>query len=191
MINSLISFLKNYSELTDEEVAFLSANLESKQYNKDDILLKENEVSNAFFFVVSGCIRLYYMVDGEEKTAFFYTENKFVSSYESFTKQIPSTHYLQAVENSELVVISFENAYALLEKYPKFEFLARVMMEEELSTYQKIISTFITLSPEQRYLHLLKNQPELLQRIPQQHLATYVGVKAESLSRIKNRIFGK
>ena len=131
---------------------------------------------------------MFYTVNGSERTAFFYTENLFVSSYQSFTKQVPAQHSFQCVEDSELVVITHERAYEMLQRYPKFEILARIMMEEELILYQDIIATFITMSPEERYLNLLNTQPGLLQRIPQYHLATYIGVSPETLSRIRKRV---
>ncbi len=134
---------------------------------------------------------MYYSVDGEEKTTFFYTENQFVSSYESFTRQKPSSHSLECVEDCELVIISQEGAMKLLEHSKNFDTLARIVMEDELAIYQNIVASFVTLSPEERYQDLLRNRPDLIQRIPQYQLATYLGVNAESLSRIKKRIAGK
>lgn len=134
---------------------------------------------------------MHYLVDGEEKTTFFYIENQFVSSYESFTKQTPAKHSLECTEDCKLVVITQEGAMGLLTHSNKFESLARTIMEEELGIYQSIVASFITLSPEQRYLDLIKNRPDLIQRIPQYQLATYLGVNAESLSRIKKRIAKK
>lgn len=131
---------------------------------------------------------MHYNVEGQEKTTFFFVENQFVSSYESFTKQKPSTHNLECVEPCELIVISQESAMKLLQFSPSFQELARIMMEDELSIYQSIVASFITLSPEERYLELIRNRPDLIQRIPQYQLATYLGVNAESLSRIKKRV---
>ncbi len=134
---------------------------------------------------------MYYIVDGEEKTTFFYTENQFVSSYESYTKQIPASHSLECVADCELIIITQEGAMKLLSHSKNFDSLARTIMEDELAIYQKIVASFITLSPEERYQELIKNSPELVQRIPQYQLATYLGVNAESLSRIKKRIAEK
>jgi CRP-like cAMP-binding protein len=76
----------------------------------------------------------------------------------------------------------------LLEQIPKLELLARLVMEEELSIYQEIIASLITLSPQERYNKLIKKDPKLVQRIPQYYLATYLGITPESLSRIRKRI---
>ncbi len=188
MNHNLTDYFSKFVSLTPEETGFIRDNIPVQKMGKDAFLLKQGEVSKAFYFIIKGCVRLYYVVDGEEKTAFFYMENEFVSSYESFTRQVPASHNLQCIETCELAVISFENAHLLLKRYPKFEFLARMMMEEELMVYQDIIASFITLTPSQRYLKLCEKKPALLQRIPQYHLASFLGVRPESLSRIRKRL---
>lgn len=191
MIDSLISFFEKHVTFDEAEKDFLRENVPLREVSKDETLLSEGEVSTEFYFIIDGCIRLYYTTDIEEKTAFFYTERMFVSSYESFTKQTPSKHYLQAIEPTTVAVISFDVAYRLVDQFPKFEFLARVMMEEELIVYQEIISSFVTLNAERRYLNLLSSNSSLLQRIPQYQLATFLGVTPETLSRIRKRISAK
>ncbi|MEO0331665.1 MAG: Crp/Fnr family transcriptional regulator [Bacteroidota bacterium] len=191
MIGKLITYFEKYTELGQEEKQFLRDHIPVKLVEKNQLLLWEGEVSSEFFFIIKGCIRMFYWVEGEEKTAFFYTENEFVSSYESFTKHIPARHSLQAAEDTTVAIISSEQAQAMLLKYPKFEFLARVAMEQELSVYQDIIASFITQNAEQRYQALSKSKPQLLQRIPQYQLATYLGVSPETLSRIRKRISNK
>jgi CRP-like cAMP-binding protein len=191
MIQNLVEHLNQYASLTEEEIEYLHQHLPVRVFPKGEYLLRQGEISNAFFYIVEGCVRMYYEVGEEERTAFFYTETQFVSSYESFTRQIPSKHNLQSIEDTTIVIISHEEAHKILEQFPKFELLSRVLQEEELIIYQNIIATFITLSPEQRYLKLLEEQPDLFRRIPQHYLATYIGVKAESLSRIRKRISDK
>lgn len=191
MIESLIAHFEKYVPFEDQERDAIRKIVQVRTVGKNEILLREGELSNEFYFIIKGCVRLYYDTDAEEKTAFFYVENMFVSSYESFTKQTPSKHNLQAIEESTLAVITTETAQQLLELSPKFQFLAMLMMEEELIVYQEIISSFITLNAEERYLELIKNKPDLAQRIPQHQLATFLGVTAETLSRIRKRISEK
>jgi CRP-like cAMP-binding protein len=191
MINILIEYFENYVTLEQDEKDFITENIEIREVTKNSMLLQEGKVSKEFYFVFKGGIRLFYTNESVEKTAFFYFENSFVSSYESFTKQKPAKHNLQTIEDSIVGVITMEVAFQLLELFPKFEFLARVMMEEELIVYQEIISSFVTLSAEERYLKILKSNDQLFTRIPQHQLATYLGITAETLSRIRKRIGSK
>lgn len=188
MIGKFIDYLSNHIDLTSSEQDFVKDVLYVESHKKGDFLLRKGDISKAFFFNLKGIVRMFYTAEGEEKTTFFYVENSFVSSYESYVKQTPSSHYLECIEDCELVVITQESAFKLLEYSPKFESLARIMMEEELIIYQEIVASLIVLNPEKRYLQFLTTNKALLQRIPQYHIASYLGVNAESLSRIKKRI---
>lgn len=190
-ITPLLTHLQQAAALSADEIQFLENEVTILHARKNDQLLEAGAVSSAFYFILEGCVRLYYTAEAEEKTAFFYTEGMFVSSYESFTKQVPAKHNLQCVEDCSLAVFTTESAMRLLQYSPRFELLARIAMEEELSIYQEIISSFVTLNAEQRYIRLLETNPALLQRIPQHQIATYLGVTAETLSRIRKRITGR
>ncbi|MEO0875459.1 MAG: cyclic nucleotide-binding domain-containing protein, partial [Bacteroidota bacterium] len=150
-MHSLSPFIEHLRQFVDisaadgEQVASL---LRVRQYAKGDILLEEGRRSQSFFFLLRGCVRMYYLVDGVEKNTFFYTENQFVSSYESFVRATPAKHYIACLEDCELVVITQENAFQLLSFSPKFEQLSRMIMEEELIIYQQMLSTFITQNAE-------------------------------------------
>lgn len=188
MITPLINRLNEFLPLEEEEIAFLKATIPVREYPKGTVLLESGQLSQEFFFGIEGCVRMYYSVEGEEKTAFFYTENTFISSYRSFVHQIPAQHSLECIEPCKLAVISMEVAYQILSKFPKFETLSRMAMEEELAMYQEIVASYITLNPEQRYIRLRETRPDLITRVPQHALAAFIGVTPESLSRIRKRI---
>lgn len=191
MLTPLLEFFAHQIDLEQDEIEAIQSNIHVQSFKKGTFLLRRGEISTDFYFLIKGCVRLFYEVDGEDKTAFFYTENDFVSSYESFTKQLPAKHGLQCIEDSELAIISQESAQKLLAFSPKFDAIARMIMEEELIVCQAIISDFITLSPEQRYQRLIEKNAQLILRVPQQYLATYLGIQPESLSRIKKRLANK
>ena len=181
-------FLQKYVSLTPDEVTALEQLLGVTSYSKGEMILQEGEISSAFYFVMKGCCRMYYIVDGLEKNTFFYSEGQFVSSYESFVHQTPSKHYIECIEDCELVRISHQHAAQLLALSSNFEQLSRILMEDELIVYQKMLFSFVAMNAEQRYLAFLNEYPQLIQRIPLYHIASYLGVNAETLSRIRKRV---
>lgn len=187
MIETFIADLSRRLPLQSAEESYIRQQLPIRNYARGEMLLQEGQVSNAFFYNLQGLVRIFYPKDFEEKTAYFYEEHTFISAYESFVHQVPSRASFQALEETQVVVISTEKAREMLQQFPRFEALARIMMEEELIIYQDIIASFVSRSPEERYIHLLSTQPRIFQRVAQHHIASFIGVKPESLSRIKRR----
>jgi len=190
-MDKLIKSIKTYISLEEAELLALETAVEKKVYRKNEIIFTEGTISTDIYFVTKGCVRLYYTVDGKDKTAFFYTEGQFICAGESFTYNIPAIENYQAVEETALFVFTKKNIETLLRKVPKFEVIARIATENELITCQKVIASFVTKSAEQRYIDLLETQGDLFQRVPQQYIASFLGVSPETLSRIKARVFKK
>lgn len=187
----LIENIKIYTALNDNELSLLQEIVEKRTYRKNEIIFAEGKISNEIYFVAKGCVRLFYNVDGTDKTAFFYTEGQFICAGESYTFNIPAVENYQAVEQAEIYVFTKKKTEELLRKAPKLEILARIATENELITSQKVIASFVTKSPEERYTELLRTQKELFQRVPQQYIASFLGVSPETLSRIKARVYKK
>ena len=108
-MDSLIKLFCNHIDLSTEEIQFIHKNSKICDYPKNHLLLKEGQASKAFYFILKGCLRLFYSSEIEEKTAYFYTEDMFVSSFLSFTKQIPAKHNIATIEASTLVVFDSES----------------------------------------------------------------------------------
>ena len=188
MITKLTDYFSRFAALSQEESDAIIKSSVVKSYKKGDILLREGEISRECYFVLEGCVRQYYMVDGEEKTSNFFTEEQWVVSMNSFTLQVPADHYFSCVEDTTLVVGSEEKENDLYERFPRLETISRIVLGKVLADQQEVQSYYITDTPEKRYLRLLDSRPELIQRVPQYQLASYIGVKPESLSRIRKRI---
>ena len=190
MEKELFAFIEKYMPLTgDEKNALIALNL-FRSAKKGTYLLKEGQYSTESFFVLKGCIRTFYSVDGNERTTEFYTEMEGLSSPCIISKQ-PSELYISCVEDSFLSVSEVAMEAEIFEKFPKFESLCRILSEQLLAKNQRSFDDYKTSSPEQRYLNLLKNRPDLLQRVPQHQLASYLGIKPQSLSRLRARIVEK
>ena len=169
-------------------MAAISSHVQIKNYKAGDLLLREGMIASMSYFNVEGCVRLYYLMDGEEKTTFFYTKDQFIISIRSFTTGVPADHYLECVEDCILMSVTFENEQKMFARFPKMESLCRVSSESNHGRAQEMMASYITKSPEQRYLNLLETRPDLVTRVPQYQLASYLGVKPESLSRIRKRL---
>ncbi|PKH52641.1 Crp/Fnr family transcriptional regulator [Tenacibaculum sp. Bg11-29] len=187
----LLENIKTYITLNKEELSLLEKKTTKKTYHKKEIIFEEGKISNEIYFVSKGCVRLFYNVDGTDKTAFFYTEGQFICAGESFTFNIPAIENYQAIDHTELIIFTKSDIEILTKQLPKMEIIARVAVENELITSQKVIASFVTKSPEERYLELLKTKKELFQRAPQQYIASFLGISPETLSRIKKRVYNK
>lgn len=190
MEDILFKYLSKYITLTDEEKhAILKLDV-FKQYDKNTVLLKEGQYSDLGFFVIKGCLRSYYLVDGLEKTTSFYTELDTIEPLSKINKTA-SKHYISCVEDCILVVASSEMEDAIFREFPKFEVLCRKLSEHVIAKHSADFDTFKLSSPEDRYLNILEKRPDLIQRVPQHQLASFIGVKPQSLSRIKARLISK
>ncbi|SMG35805.1 cAMP-binding domain of CRP or a regulatory subunit of cAMP-dependent protein kinases [Marivirga sericea] len=190
MQNILFDFIEKYMPLTEDEKGVILSLDVFRSFKKGEILLREGETSNQGYFVLKGCIRTFYDVDGEEKTTEFFTEMEGHTPSCVLTKK-PSEYFIACVEDSIVSVSNPDMEADVFAKFPRFETLCRILSEELLANSQRSFDDFKTSSPEQRYLNLLKNRPALLNRVPQHQLASYLGMKPQSLSRIRSRIIEK
>lgn len=191
MNKKLLEYFSKIMPLTEEESKAIANEMIVRQFKKGVILLKEGQLSPETYFVLEGCVRQYYLIEGEEITKNFFTEEQFVISIKSNSQNMPSSHYLDCCEDCTLLIGNRHKEDDLYKRFPRLEEVSRKIMLKTFEKQQRDMAAYITDSPEQRYIRLLKTGPELIQRIPQYQLASYIGVKPESLSRIKKRIASK
>ena len=190
MKNILFDFVSKYVTLTeDEENAILSLDV-FRSVKKGTILLKEGQRSQNEYFILKGCIRKYYVIDGEEKTTAFYTEMEGLTPHCAINNA-PSEYFVGCVEDTILTVANKDVGVELLKNFPKFELMCRKFSEELVAKQQIDFDNFKISTPEQRYLTLLQNRPDLIQRVPQHQLASYLGIIPQSLSRLRARVLDK
>jgi CRP-like cAMP-binding protein len=190
MKDILFDFISKYITLTEEEKdAILSLDV-VRTAKKGDTLLQEGQRSKESYFVLKGCIRTYYLIDGDEKTTDFFTEMDSLTPHCVVSKS-PSEYYIACVEDTIFTVSNTDVEGEMNAKFPKFEKMCRILAEEKLAKQQIDFNEFKTFSPEKRYLSLIQKRPDLIQRVPQHQLASYLGIKPQSLSRMRARILEK
>lgn len=187
MDNEILEYLAKYIPINKELEAEINKAEFVKCFDKGTIILREGNISNECFFIIKGCIRSFYIKDGEEKTSEFYTEEEAVTP-STYGKKIPSEYYLECIEDTIAGVGTPELEIELYQKFPQIQLLNQALGEAIMAKQQDTFAEFKMASPEERYLALLKNRPDLIQRAPQHQIASYLGIKPESLSRIRKRI---
>lgn len=174
--------------LSASELRFLETQFVYREVPKKFTLVEEGHVARELYFINRGCLRFYYNRDGDEVTGFIFLENLFATALDSFLQQEPSTQIVETLEDSELLVISHSGLQRLYEHSTNFQVFGRKLAEQRLVNAQRILSSYILDSPEERYRKLLATQPEWLQRVPQRYIASFLGITPVSLSRIRKRI---
>jgi CRP/FNR family transcriptional regulator, anaerobic regulatory protein len=172
---------------SEEENAFLQI-LEVKTFKKKDFLLQEGKICNKVTFINSGCMRLFYNIDGVENTVQFFFADRWYTDYASFLTGKPTIENMQALQDSEVVQVKKEDLYKLYDEMPVFDRVGRVFAENAFLSISQLNQMKTNEEPELRYLNLLKQRPEIIQQIPQHYIASYLGIKPETLSRIRKRI---
>jgi CRP-like cAMP-binding protein len=176
---------------TDEEWQVVTRYCKCGQVKKKQHLTEKSKVCDYIGFITSGSVRYYHIKDGEEITGYFSFEREFTSSYSSFLTRRPGLNYIQALEPTQLITISYtdmQQMYADELIGHKMERLCRLLAEYTIICYDERVTSFLTQSPEERYQKLLENGKSILQRIPQHYVANFLGITAVSLSRIRRRM---
>lgn len=186
----LLDFIEQHMPLSEEEKQAIVDLDVIRSFKKGTVLVREGDVLDTGYFVIEGCLRSYYIVDGDEKTTAFFTEAESVSVV-SGADTSRAAHFVSCVEDSIVAVGNPTGADDVMERFPRFEKFCRIMSEELLAKNIASLAEFKNSSPEQRYLNLLENRPDLLQRAPQHQIASFLGITPQSLSRIRQRLARK
>jgi CRP-like cAMP-binding protein len=188
MFDRLKASLDRLLPLTQEEFIHFVMLLKPLRLAKNEHFLRAGEVCTHLAFINLGCLRYYYLKDGEEFNGQFFFEGAWVGEYKSFLTGQPAVQYFNALEDTELLVMHRSDLEQLYVDLPKFERFGRVLAENVVIGSQHRTASLLFETPEERYLKLLKDRPKVMERVPLHHIASYLGIKPESLSRIRKRI---
>jgi CRP-like cAMP-binding protein len=184
----LFAHMRKIVALDENEEAILTAGLRSKKLKKKEFLLKEGQVCTANYFVLKGCLRMYFIrEDGVEQIIQFAIENWWITDFQSLDWQQPSRFYIQAIEGAEVAILDRTHLPALCARLPQLDHYLRLIVQRAFAAAQQKLFLIHTLSGEERYHHFNDNFPQFIQRIPQYMIASYLGFTPEFVSKIKTR----
>ncbi len=187
-MNELLLYLESINPMTEGLRDHLEAVLKEKKFPKKSFLLKAGHISRNICFIGRGLLRCFYIKNNHEVCSWFMKEGDVIVSVESFFAQKESYESIQALEDSILYYISYEELQHIYRRFPEFNFIGRVLLEKYyMLSEQRLYSLRMQRSLE-RYDYLMKHFPELILRVPAKHLASYLGITEVTISKIKGRM---
>jgi len=195
----IIDYISQFVPLEKADAEFLAGFMTKKKYRSNEIIFKEGSVCKSILFLVSGSARSYFInSEGQEYTwKFNFNDtdstfiNYFIMDYHSFLTQTPSYLSAEAIEDSEVIELSYDNVQIMLKASPKMQEVFRTFSGIAYSTTHIKAFNFLTKSAKDRYLNVLKDEPYLLNKFPHYYIASYLGIAPQSLSRLRKEITGK
>ena len=184
---ALLQYLQKIHPLTEGLQDHLSRIVNAAKIKKKEYILKAGRTCEQIHFIEEGLFRCFYIKDQSEVCSWFMKEGDLAISIKSFFEQKPSYESIQALEDSVSYYISYRDLQLIYHEYPEFNFIGRVLTEKYYTmSEQRLYAMRMQRAPE-RYSYLMQNSPELIKRVPASHIASYLGITLETLSRIKAR----
>ena len=188
MFESLFKYIEDYSSLTlaNEDKELIRETFKLKKLRKKQYYAQEGDVTKYVGFLIKGAMRMYSVdAKGHEHIVRFGVENWWMGDYESFNMLTPTKYNIDAVEDSELLIITYSQMHELISKIPAVAEMIKMLDRRANIATQNRIHAAISLTAEERYQHLQDTYPYFTQRFPQNMIASYLGISPETLSRIR------
>ena len=189
--DNILNLMRQITGFSDAELELVMKYFEHKNIKKKTILLKAGDTAQELYFIVSGCMRLFYEKDGADISAYFFTDMMFAGAYDSFASRQPSRHSIETSEDCQILTISYKGWQQLFIELPKMSGFVLKIIEDRFISLHKLYTSLILDTPEERFINLQNERPDILQRIPQHQIATFLGITPVSLSLIRNRLTKK
>lgn len=189
MYEQIDQYIAKTFQMTQEDLDFFHSILRHKKFKKKEFLLRAGEVCCYETFILKGCTRAYFMDErGAEVVLQFAVENWWVGDMASFNYLMPSNMYVEALEDTEVFQIHHDDKEELYRRIPQFERLFRLLVQRAYTVLLNRFSSMVSKSAEERYLDFIHNYPQIPQRVSQVHIASFLGVSPEFLSKIRTRL---
>jgi CRP-like cAMP-binding protein len=184
----LNSIIRSVTDCSDNDLLFLNTLFKEYKLKKNTILIKAEEVANMLFFINKGCSRAYFHFEDKEFTTMLRSENEFITSFTSFNTRKKSGIEVQCLSDCDLLGISWDNTKLLINKSNMWSEFDRIMKNNAFLKLEQRLREQVILTAKQRYEKFVNENPFLAQNCPVKHIASYLGIHPESLSRIRNEI---
>lgn len=184
-----IKFIRQFSNISNEEInRYLVPVLRVREFGKKQMIIRAGEVENYINFIVKGMIRKYYKHDNEERIVQLAIEGHLVSSQESLYMRTPSDYYIETIEPTTLISIANDDLEKIYQQSHNMERMGRLIVIHTMVLIDKRQMSLIKQSPRERFLNFVTNHPEIIQRVPQKYVASFLNIKPETFSRFKHLI---
>ena len=185
--SDFIDFINNKVRLPEEAKQDVLKEIAEIAVPKNHFLLKQGMIPHHVWYIVEGSIRVFYEHDDKEVTSWIYNEGQPVTAFGCFFSQVPSYDYIQCTEDCKLVRISYDSLQTLYKIHPKMQEFGRLWMEEMVYILDNFFKGFMFMSAKEKYDLLLSYFPDVTQRVNLGHIASFLGISQETLSRVRNK----
>ncbi|MEM9921530.1 MAG: Crp/Fnr family transcriptional regulator [Bacteroidota bacterium] len=187
-MEKLVQHIKSQVSISAETMKIVQSRFTEKRYKKKEYLLRFGGSSTEVFFVSTGCVRTYITgFNGVEHNVVFSVENWWAGDLQGFIHKAPATYSIQALENTTVLSISQENWTFLVNEFPAFLAYSRILFRNSVIALESRIAQHLSFTAKERYQYFLNHYPNLIQRIAQKHIASYLGITPEFLSMLRNQ----
>jgi CRP-like cAMP-binding protein len=191
MIENLIARLNSISPMSEALSEKIRSIARVRSYKKGELILREGEVCNNASMIVEGLVRLYYLNEGKDITSRLLEEGLIINSWLSYYKQQPSNEFIEAAEDSVLVCLDYNDIQKTYIEFPESNIIGRKETEYAFYLSERRTQMLRKHTAEEKYKYFLENHPTLLQRVPLKHIASYLGMNEETLSRVRSKYHKK
>jgi len=187
IMERIVQVFKKIAPLAEEDIVSFLSITKTRRLAKGDYWIEAGRKNTQIGFLNAGHLRKYYLKEGDEITDYFYFENDFTADLPSILSNTPSVASIIAMQESSLVTFSYDDFNKLCEASPRLEHLHRLIIEITFLRFYDRAMSFILETPKERYDRLVSSRPDILQRVTQHHIASYLGISPQHLSRIRAR----
>ncbi|WP_121355726.1 Crp/Fnr family transcriptional regulator [Flavisolibacter nicotianae] len=187
-MDELLKYLESIHAMSDGLKEHLAVTLKEKRLLRKDYLLRAGQASRQIYFISRGLLRCFYIKEDQEVSSWFMKEGDVIVSVESFFGQKPSYESIVALEDCLLYYITYDELQYIYRHFPEFNFIGRALLEKYYTLSEQRLYSLRMQRSQERYEYLLKHHPDLVLRVPMKHLASYLGITEETLSRIRSKL---